>query len=299
MNETQDEKALEAVLKSAPLTQEPSDQLMRNLRVMVGEAKPKPTWWRSRLSLSACGIAVLAIGIFALAPTKANAKSFESLVRAAQSVNAFQFSITSDEKGKKEGITIAGEGGRVFMNTGEGGLMEFAPGRMSFYDPKENKIVRMKFGNIVDPAMIASEIQSGLKEGFKEMDLKKMLKEYGDRYGRDQVKISPIYSENGKSLYNVQLASKDQPERIHFKVDSRTDLPYEMFVEAADSKGGWKESMRMQMRFGQDVDTRLLKVEFPKNAKVEEIDMESLVGDAMKEAGEALKGLGKNEPPTK
>jgi hypothetical protein len=68
-----------------------------------------------------------------------------------------------------------------------------------------------------------------------------------------------------------------------------------MEVEGRDDNGNWHRATLMEMRFGNEVDPSLLRANFPKDAKVEEIDLGGLIEGAMK----GLEGLGNigNKPP--
>ncbi len=292
MNQNDQDKEIQNAMNAAPLGNEPPEDLMRNLRTLA-KATPVRHAWRINRLLPVAGIAVLAVVVVSMLPSKASAKTYDMLVAAAQKVNAFQFTIESSEHGKKEEFSIAGRDGKVYMNTGEGSVMRIEGDAMSFYDQKENKIVRMKLGGLVDPAFIAKEIQGGMDEAFKNMNLKQMLEEYGKKYGKDKIHISPRRYEGVKEVYDVTLEATSQPERVSITVDSATDLPQVLEVETRDDKGNFRHEVTMRMRFGNEVDDSALKADFPKDAKVEEIDLSNVVGDAMKGMGTAFEQAAK------
>jgi hypothetical protein len=287
---------IKAQLSALTEGEEPSDALMRKLRFAAKVAKPVRTpWWQSRMSFAVAGLAVAVVTGVALLPAQASAKTYAKVVEAVNRTNAFQISIQSPEKGDQDGLTIAGEDGRFCMRTNDGSLMEFANGAMSVYDQKEKTLTRLKFGKSIPMEELGQQIHSGFSEGFKQMDLKKMLREYGEKYGRDSIQITPERWQDGRRVYFVTLASKQEKDRVHLTVDAATDLPRRMEVEGRDDNGNWHRATLMEMRFGNEVDPSLLRANFPKDAKVEEIDLGGLIEGAMK----GLEGLGNigNKPP--
>lgn len=274
---------IQIALMPAPMDG-PSADLKRKLRVAARETQPRALWWRSPLAgpLSLAGTVAAVVVVTTMLPAKASAKTYDLIVAAAQRVNAFQFSIVTDENSKHEVFTIAGSDGHVVMRTGESTVMEIDPGSMSMYDQTSNTVTRFKYGSLAAAEDIAKEVQSGLAEGMKEMDLKKMLREYEQKYGSGGIRISPVMRENGRGVYHVTLASQNQPERVEMTVDATTDLPERLQVFSKDGSRGWRTSVSMEMRFGARVDDRLLRSSIPKDAKVQTIDMGAMVGDAMK-----------------
>jgi len=260
----------------------PSEDLTRRLRVLAHETpqKAKFGWLKLAVPAGAAVAAASLIAVTTMMPAKASAKSFDLIEEAAAQVNAFQFSIISNEDNKHEAFTIAGADGHVYMK-GADSVMEVTPTSMSIYSPSEKTLTRFKFGSLMDAKEIAKQVQSGISEGLKEMDLKQMLKDYKTKYGSDGVKISAISVEDGHRVYHVTLASSNEPERVEMTVDAATDLPEKLEVGQKDGSA-WRSNVKMEMRFGIRVDQNLLRADFPKDAKVEEIDLGSMVGDALK-----------------
>lgn len=283
---------IQVALQPAPMDREPREDLVRKLRVMGQHMPARSSWWRkSGLPLALAGTTALVVGAVLMLPAKASAKSFDLIVAAAQRVNAYQFSIVSNENAKQENFTIAGADGHVYMRADGNVVMEIATDTLSFYDPQEKKILRMKFGGMVDPAMIADEVRSGISEGMKDMNLQKMLDEYRHKYGTRNLLVSPVTREDGQDVYHVRMSSDDQPERVEMTVDAKTDLPDTILVESREGST-WKTAVHIEMRFGNRVDPSLLRSSFPVGVKVEELDLGNVVGDAMKSLGDQMKGLG-------
>ncbi len=282
MNDRLDHDIQKALAPSATL-REPSPELMRRLRLLARESAPKPRW-RARLSIPAAmaGVAVAAVIATTLLPARASAKSFGLIVAAAQRIDAFQFSIVSNEDAKHETLTVAGRQGHVVMRTDDRTVIEIDAGAMSLYDPQDKRVMRFKFGSLTEVQGVAKEVASSLSAGLKEMDLKKTLSEYGAKYGPNGIRVSPVTTEDGRSVYHVTLATPDQPERVEMTVDAASDLPQRLRVETREGDRGWQDSVTMEMRFGDRVDPRLLESSIPKDASVETIDLGGMVDGALK-----------------
>jgi len=294
MNEDKD---IHEALNSFSADAEPSPELMRKLRFAARVTKERKAPWFGRLSLVAVGFAAVATGILILIPSRSEAKTLDKFVRAVDQTNAFQFKIGSNEGGNAGSLSIAGQDGTVTMRTNEGGVMEFRTGELSFYDAEEKTITRMKFGKYLPMEEIAKGVKEGFAEGMKQMDIKKILRDYQKENGADQVQISPVRQEGTRRVYDVALGSKKQSDRITFKVDAATDLPFRMEVSSPDGNGRYRETVLMEMRFGNDVDPTALRANFPANAKVQEIDLGGMVDGVIKGAENLGKMFG--DPPAK
>lgn len=281
MNE---EKEIQIALMPAPMDREAPEELKRKLRVMAHQKGRRRTSMWSLSPVALVGVTALGMVAITMMPAKASARTFDLVVAAAQSINAFQFSVVSNENAKREVITIAGSDGHVYMRSEGGTFFQLDPGSMTIYEPESKSVMRFKFGNLVDAKQVMNMVQSGIAEGMKEVDLKKMLKEYEAKYGRENIQISPV----SQGVYHVTLAAKDQPERVEMTVDASSNLPLRLVVDKQDG-GRWHNEVTMEMRFGNRVDRSLLRSTIPANVKVEEIDLGSMVGDAMK----GIEGLGK------
>jgi outer membrane lipoprotein-sorting protein len=282
-----EDKDIQIALMPAPMDREAPEPLKRKLRLMAGEKSRRRMNWWSLSPVALVGVTALGMVAFTMLPAKAAAKTFDLVVAAAQQVNAFQFSVVSNEKAKREFITIAGSDGHVYMRSEQGTFFQLDPGSMTIFDPDEKSVMRFKFGNLVDAKEVMNMVQSGIAEGMKEMDLKKMLKEYEAKYGRDNIRISPV----SQGVYHVTLASNQEPERVEMTIDAATNLPERLVVDSRDG-GTWHNEVTMEMRFGARVDPSLLRSTIPANVKVQEIDLGSMVGDAMK----GMENFGKQIP---
>ena len=284
MNERHEEdvEIREALRKSLP-SEEAPERLVRELRVMASQARTqnRRPWWRARLTLACAAAAAVLVVALTMTPAKASAKTFENLVVAAQKVNSFRFSIDSFEDGKRQRLTVAGVDGRFAMRTDEGAVVQIDSEAIKIYDPEENVVTRFKLG-FVDMASITKHMQSGVAEGLKHADLKKMLRDYERQYGKEHIRISSIRRDGGEEVYDVELSAPKESERVRMKVDAATDLPLSIEAEVKGSDGIWRLESVMEMRFGDQIDPALLRADFPTGAKIVDIDLGELALDALK-----------------
>jgi hypothetical protein len=301
MNEVtnQDQDIVEALRRNLP-SEEPSEGLQRNLRLMARKAvTPKVRWWRTALPVACTLAAGAAVVALTLVPSQASAKSFAKLMSAVEQISSFQMTIDSTENGKHEVFSIAGVDGKFAMRADDGVILQFDADSLRFYDPEENVVTRFHLGGLVDAKMIAEKMQAGMEEGFKRSDLKQMLKEFEQKYGKEHIKISPIRSEDGHDVYDVHLEAPNEPERVDMMVNAATDLPERMLVEEKNSAGQWQHEATMEMRFGQRVDPKLLTPTFPANAKKVDVDINDLVSGAMKGIESIGSAMGQFDPGLK
>ena len=293
MNEMKDQDLdIKEALNMSLVTEEPSQELLRELRVMASNVTPsKRPWWQPGLAIAGAAAVTVGVVTLTMTPSKATAHTFDSLMAAAAQVNAFQFNVNAHENGHETKVDIQGSNGRFSIKTDEGALMEFNKGVMKIYDPKENTLTELSVGTMFNPDMIANAVQTGISEGMKELDLKKKLKEYEQKYGKDHIQISPVTTENGHQVYHVTMEAPDEPSVVKMLVDATTDLPEKIQVKG---KNGSDEDTDVEMRFGGPERGENIPMQFPKNAKKVTIDLGAMIGDAMKEMGGNMKDSDKN-----
>ena len=293
MNEMKDQDLdIQEAMKMSAITEEPSEQLLRELRVMASKVTPaKRPWWQPGLAIAGAAAVTVGVVTLTMTPSKATAHTFDSLMAAAAQVNAFRFTVNSHENGHETKVAIQGSDGRFSIKTDEGAQMEFNKGLMRIYDPHENTLTELNVGSVVDPEMIANEVQAGIAEGMKELDLKKKLAEYQQKYGKDHIQISPVTSENGHQVYHVTMEAPDEPSVVKMLVDANTDLPEKIQV---NGKNKSDNDSVVEMQFGVPARGENIPMQFPKNAKKVTIDIGAMLGEAMKQMGGDPKESGKN-----
>lgn len=286
MIERHDEEGeIREMLQKSVGTDEPPIELQRKLQLMAREAsKPKRRWWTSRrtvLAFTAAGVAMVLT--LTMMPSQAAAKTYGNLVAAAQRVKAFQFSIDSMEGGKREKFTITGADGKFAMRSGsEGLIMQFDNQSFSLYDADSNVVTRFKLGSLMDAKTIAQQMQKGVEMGLNYVDLKKILRDFEGKYGKDEIRISRVRTENGRDVYDALMESPKDPERVRIYVDAATDLPFQIISERRVGNGAWNVVSKIEMRYDKEVDPKALLSEIPANAKTMEVDLDGLVKDATK-----------------
>lgn len=283
MNEStnMDEKIRENLVANLH-SEEPSEEVMRRLRTSAREAKPArlPRWQIRTTVAAGLGAIALAVGLTML-PAKASARTYERLLKAAEQVHSFLFTVDSDENGKKESVRIAGLDGKVAIKSDDGALVQIGDGMVKVYDPEEKTITRIKMGNFLPVEEMMKGIQEGISEGLKGANLPAMLKEFEQKYGKNHIHISGVQNVDGKNIYTVELQAPDEPERVHMDVDADSDLPLFIQVEK-QVDGTWKKESTIRMNFGSQVDPSMLDVEFPAGAKVKDIDIDQMMKDGFK-----------------
>lgn len=293
MERHNEEEEIQEMLQRSVASEEPPIELQRKLQLMAREAsKPKRRWWTSRKTIAAfTAAAAVMVFTFTMVPSQASAKSYDSLVAAAQKVNAFQFSIDSFEEGaKREKFTVTGADGKFAIKaTGDDGIiLQFDRDSLKLYDAKDNVVTQFKLGGFVDAKMVAQQMQQGLEMGFKHLDLKKMLADYEQKYGKDHIRISRVRTENGRSIYDALMEAPNDPERVRVYVDAGTDLPYRIIAERRVPNGAWNVTSKIDLRYGAEVDRHNFGAEIPANAKTMEVDMMGL----FKGAKQSVNSLG-------
>lgn len=231
------------------------------------------------------GIAVVAMGAFMAMPRPA--KAWSMVAQAVEKITSVQMDLlVKGESGKEEKVQVAVNGGEMLVNTSsEGALMYMGKDGLQVYDKSTNTITKMKM-----PAEVTAFMPNITDEIMGAFDLKKEIGEMETKYGRDHIKIMPFRYQDGRKVYDVQMTDPDGPGTAFLTVDAATDLP--IFIDAKEDG----EDIRIHLRYNSDV---RLQPNFPKGAKVEEIDMtklgEMFDGKKMEEAFKNFELFGKSK----
>lgn len=227
------------------------------------------------------GIAALSIGAFMAMPRPATAKAWTMVANAVQKITSVQMDLLVKNKdGKEEKVQIAVNGGEMMVNAGsDGAQIVFGKDGLQVYDEKTNTITKMKM-----PAEVSAFMPNIAEEIMGAFDLKGEIANMEAKYGRDHIKVMPIRELNGRQVYDVQMTEKDGPGKAFLTVDANTDLP--IFIDASGDNG---EDVVIHLRYNDNI---RIQSNFPKDAKIEEIDL-SKMGDLFdgKKMEEAFKGF--------
>lgn len=274
----EEDSEVQKLMEQAPSSQEAPQELRAKLRMMASQTGVRrPSRWPALVAT--VGVAAVAVVATVVSMSPSRAWSFQRIVNAVDHANSFQFSVTSPGKDPKLAVQIAVDNGRFIIHTGNGGLVRLAGEKMEIYDPKENTVTELSMGGLIDPKQIASQVDQGLKEGMKQMDIRKMLDEFEAKYGKENIQVSPIYQRFGKSTYEVTLQKPGESEHVHMVVNADNDLPEHIEIFGTE---GSPENVQIDLRFGGELDTSVASAEIPANAKHVDLDIAKMVQDGIK-----------------
>jgi hypothetical protein len=261
---------------------EPSVELLRRLQVKANEAYRRPSFrWTPRLRSVVALAGTLAVAgavvLMTLTPSKAAAKSFALVQQAVDQVRSFQLLIHTKDEGKDTTFSIAAIDGRFAMRTSKGPVMKLDGKTMEIYSPQDNSVTSFKFAGMPGAETMMDQIQSGIAKGMKEIDIKKMMADYREKYGDHNISVSPVTKLDGRDVYTVRLQSPNEPERVAITADALTDLPVHVVADKRDDNGVWGNEATIDLKFDGAVDENLLNVEFPANARRVEMNLNELM----------------------
>lgn len=254
-------------------SQEPSPELMRSLRGVAHRQAPKRLFLNPRWGYGVAAVAIAGAAAMTLLPSRASAKSYEGLLRAANQVNAFQFTLKTGESSDKTTITVAGADGKFAIRSNDGAIIQFDSDSLRFYNPEANVVARFRLYGFVDAEHIVKQAQSSMADALDKLDLKKLLTDYRAKYGADHISISPVTN----NAYDVNFASPDSPEKVAVHVNASTDLPSNIVISVKGADGNWRQSSTIDLQFGPEVAANSVPATFPADAKQMNIGVNDLI----------------------
>jgi hypothetical protein len=269
------------VMNHTPMGEAASDELKRKLRLLATQTPARRVSpWPSRLMVA--GAAAAGIGVVALTMMPSKASAYERMMNAAAHENTFRFSITSSELGANKHVEIAGSDGNFIVKTDDGGVVHLSSqGKMEIYDPGNNTVLVLSTGGMIDGKQLAGQIEKGLSEGLKEMDVQKMLKDYEQKFGKENIHVGPITHRFGESTYQIDLANPKESSQVHITVNADNDLPKQIQMDKRQEDGSWSPNTRIEMSFG-DPGVVVSAPQFPANAKRVEMDFQKIIDEGSK-----------------
>jgi outer membrane lipoprotein-sorting protein len=268
------EELIRKQLERLPMGQEITPELIEKLH----EETRKRQVQGPRRRLVAVGLTCVAVVAIAMAymggAKKAEAKSWVLIKQAVEKVKTIQMTITSSKDGGDKQLSIAFSSDGLAMDTGKGEKMYVGKEGLLVYSPEKKTAFRMKFdaGDTMDE--VADDITG-------EFNLKKMIKEYEDQYGKGSVQISPVQTVNGHQIYYATFASAKDNSKAVLTVDATSDLP--VHIDADTNQDGKVEHDVIDLKYNEDVDKSLFNTNLPDDVKVNEMDL-----GKMKEWGESI-----------
>ncbi|HTQ12151.1 MAG TPA: hypothetical protein VMI31_18960 [Fimbriimonadaceae bacterium] len=273
----EEDPELEQLMRKASAEQGAPPDLRAKLRLMAaGAGARRPNRWPALIATtSVAAVAIVAFSI-SMAPTRS--WSFERIVKAIDHQNSFQLSLNSGDGLPDHHVQIAVDDGHFVIRAGNA-IVRFTGGKMEIYDPRENTVTDLSLGGIIDPQVLARQIDTGLAQGMKSIDIKKMIDDFAARYGKDNIRVSPIMDEYGKSFYEVDLQKPGEPERVHMVVNADNDLPEHIDISGAL---GPSENVSIDLQFGGEIDPSMANLQIPANAKHKDLDLGKMIQEGVK-----------------
>jgi len=211
------------------------------------------------------GFAALALGAYLLSPKPAMAKSWTLVKQAVEQVRTFQMVVHT---GKEKDVRIATADGKMRVDSDDGTIVYMDNGRIQVYDPKQNTVTRVTIPGV----NLGQIIPEAVGEIASHIDLKQELAKFEKEFGSDNIKISPIYSKDGRQVYDVAMRDPKGKGEALLTVDAATDLPISINANDPSEKDG---QVQISLRYNDRLD---LEPTFPKNVKYEDVDLGNLKG---------------------
>lgn len=214
------------------------------------------------------GVAIAAsiFGAILLTPQPASAKTWGMLKAAVDGITSMQVSMTVNDDRQKMEAFFAVSGGKMVAKTSEGHTMVYRDETFTVIDPESTEVIQAKV-----PAAAMSKL-ADLKltdELSFHLSLGKILRDFEDEYGKENMRFSPIRAEGGREIYDVTLTMPDQNNRAKLTVDAMTDLPLAIDVWEGDVM-----RMSLRARYNDEVSEDAFKFEIPRGKKVVNINEE-------------------------
>lgn len=281
-NDTFDEAAIQALMETLPMTPNTPENLKSKLIEIA--ASPSPRHRSVRRPVFAFAFAgaltVAAVAMFLSIP--ATAKSWALVKKAVQGVSSMQLEIRDLADSKQKATKVAFAPNVVLVEPGDGEIVYIANGVVQIYEPREN-VVR-------EFPMPEGMLPNVAKEVMGEITLSKILAEHEKEFGRENIKVGPVRSWQGRRVFDVvftkpaEAKDDDGDDRVNIVADEATDLP--LLIETFKLRNGRLEKKsEIVARYNERLDSRSLKPKFPPNAKFEKFDISKIVD-------------GKAEPPS-
>jgi len=273
----EEDPGLQKLMQEAPTGQDAPIDLKAKLRLMAaGAGNRRPSRWPAILATG--GVAAVAIVAFSLSMAPSRSWSFQKIVNAVDHQNTFQLSVSSSDQNPDHRVQIAVDDGQFTVRAGDA-IIRFKGDKMEMYNPKDNTDTELSLSGIIDPKTLARQINSGLEQGMKQMDIKKMIDEFGERYGKDNIRVSPIMQKFGKSFYEVDLQKPGEAQRVHMVVNAENDLPEH--IDVSGSRGP-SENVSIDLQFGGEIDPGMANLQIPANAIHKDIDVAKMIQEGIK-----------------
>lgn len=276
-NNRNEEERIQRLMEELPLSMQTPNEFKSKLIDSALDANKKARPVRRPLWVGAmtAGIAAVALGAYFMSPKPAAAKTWSMVRQAVEKVTSFRLTISETVGGKRQEEAVIAFSDQGMMIQADSEIIYMDGKTMQVYDPKENTVVRMKVGGF------ESELQKGMAEGLSEglgaLSLKDIIADVEKEYGKENIKIGPIRTENGRQVYDVYLRDPKDGTQATLTVDAGSDRPIKILNEEIEH--GAKKLTEIKVEYNGKWD---IKPNFPADAKYEDIDLTKMISDGMK-----------------
>ena len=260
---------LQALMENLPMSKSTPENLKAKLYDMAASPAPRRRAVRRPALAFAFGGALVAVAVAVMISLPATAKSWSLIKQAVQRVETMEMQIR--ELDGTSGTTRIGFApGTILVQPDSGEIVYISQGTVQIYDKSENVVREF-------PMPMAEMIPDIKNEVLREISMSKMLQEYEQEYGRQNMKIGPFRNLDGRRVYDVALNNPKESEHAVLVVDADTDLP--VLIEAY--KAG-RKTTEIRARYNGAVPADSLKPKFPAGAKFEKFDISKLMEEGKK-----------------
>lgn len=268
-NEPMDEQAIQALMENLPMSKFAPEELKERIVEMAASPAPRHRRVRRPFLAFAMGGATIVAAIALMTSLPATAKSWEGIVKAVQSVDRMEMVVKELEEGQGEVVRIGFAPGTILVQPEEGEIVYVSGGVVQIYDKAENTVREfpMPAGNMIPDIG---------KTVMAEMSMSKMLGQYEKEYGKENIKIGPIRTWQGRRVYDAAMKDPKDGGHANLVIDAATNLPIQ--IDAFELRNGKiVKTAEISARYNEAVDPSAIKPKFPEGAKFEKFDIQKMI----------------------
>jgi len=279
-----DDSDLQALLENLPMSKHTPESLKSKLVDLASSPEPRHRAVRRPVFAFAFAgaLAVAAVAAVLMSmPTTASAKTWAGIRKAVQGVTTMQMLIKDWDSPKGETTRIAFAPGTVLVQPDSGEIVFLSGNKVQIYEPGE-KVVR-EFPMPVEMPNVKDIV-------LKELAMTKILAEMERENGKENIKIGPMRTWQGRRVYDATFlkpakpGQQDEPEKGTIIVDAETDLP--IFIETFKQvNGAWKKNSEITAHYNGAVDAKSLQPQWPAGVKFEKFDISKEIAEGMRQGG--------------
>ena len=243
---------------------------LRNRVEFLARQPQRAAWFNGGFKWAAAGTAVAAAaiaGVMFMSPRTAEAKTWDMVSDAYQDIRSMLIQIDMQDGDRSESITVAFKGDSWRVSVADKGDFSYSRGELLIYKAGSDtaQVIDVRgFPIPIEPSFVVKEIVS-------QLSVANLLKEAEGEIGKENIRISDIYTANGQRLYDVEVNDPKSGAHAFFTIDADTDLPVSLeFREGNDD--GSVDGGRISFLFNGDVDDSWLEPVLPTGVKFEHIN---------------------------